>query len=278
MVLNKSIAPTEGEISVKTYLCTYFNSFIFGIKANGYLEVTNKRLLFQALGSSITGTASVIHSEVPISEVVGINIYRGKPFSLLRLLGGLLLVLVCASLAGAIISLLLSSLQSSPIFYQVIIWVIFLGSVYLSYFHNKVASQEDDQQGQETKDNTLKELLIICVGLGAIARLASDVMSYDPLGSSKPAVPAALLTLVYALYRYSKRPAFTLLVHSKSGSNAIVRVTGTSPLGAANSAASKALSGKPAQDSLLVLKELGAVIFDIQNMGEYGINKWRINK
>jgi hypothetical protein len=46
-------------------------------------------------------------------------------------------------------------------------------------------------------------------------------------------------------------------------------------MGAANSMASRALTAKPGIDSLLVLNELGAVILDIQNMGNDAISKWQ---
>ncbi len=278
MILNKSIAPTEGEISVKSYLCTSFNSFLFGIKANGYLEITNKRLLFQALGSGLTRHPSVIHSEVPISEVVGINIYSGKVFNVMRLIAGILMAVILIPVAAAIIAFVLSWLDKSPVIYQILVWILFLGAVFLAYFYDQ---QDPNQASHDVKDNSLKELLIIYAGVGAIGSMVKGAMSYpygQSYGSSKPALLFALVAVVYALYRYSKIPAFSLMLHSKSGSNPIVKVTGTSPLGAASSAASKALSGKPAQDSLLVLKELGAVVLDIQNMGEYGIEKWRIKK
>ncbi|NSL86065.1 hypothetical protein ECE50_004430 [Chitinophaga sp. Mgbs1] len=276
MILNKTIAPTEGEISIKSYFCTSFNSFLFGIKANGFLEVTNKRLLFQAMGSGITRTPSVIHSEVPISEVVGINIYKGKAFNLLRLIAGVLIFVITAMLAGFLLTFLLSALDNSPVFYQFIIWVLFLASLFLAYFYHQQPGLDEDSRGLDAKDNSLQELLIVAAGTGALISMAKGAMSYSPYGSAKIALPVIFLTFLYALYRYSKKPAFSLMVHSKSGSNAIVKITGPSPMGAANSVASKALSARPAKDSILVLKELGALVLDIQNLGEYGIEKWRV--
>ena len=71
MILGQSLVPAEEEQTVKTYHCTSFKSRLLGLSAEGYLEVTNKRVIFQA-----TGGDSLIHSEVPIEEVSGISIFK----------------------------------------------------------------------------------------------------------------------------------------------------------------------------------------------------------
>ena len=50
------------------------------MEAWGYLGVTNKRVIFQALGTSNAGS-SVIQSELPIADVSGISSYKGTFFS-----------------------------------------------------------------------------------------------------------------------------------------------------------------------------------------------------
>lgn len=276
MILNKTVTPCEGEISIKTYLCTAFNSFLFGIKANGYVEVTNKRLLFQALGTGTLKSPSVIHSEVPISKVVGINIYKGKAFNLLRLLAGFLLTMLITFVTGLLTAFVLSFLDDSPVIYQMLVWTMFLAAIFFAYIYNKTGGTDDDSLGLDAKDDSLKELAIAALGLGAMLSLVKGAMGYrDIYGSAKIAIPVCLVAFIYMLYRYSKKPAFSLMVHSKSGSNAIVRIAGPAPMGI-GSAASKALTAKPAKDSMLVLKELGALVTDIQNNGDFGIEKWAI--
>lgn len=276
MILNKTIAPIDGEVSIKGYLCTSFSSFFFGIKANGYLEVTNKRLLFQAVGTGATRHSSVIHSEVPISEVVGINIYKGKAFNLFRLLGGLLIGLLTAVVSGFISTYLLSTFRNSPVFYQFIVWAFFPGAIFLAYFYKNGTIGMQSQTETDSTDDSMKELLIAYLGVGFLVPLGQTSMGYyNQFGTAGLALGLAILSQLYILYRFSRRPAFSLHVHSKSASNAIVRITGPSPMGMANSAAAKALTAKPGKDSMLVLKELGALITDVQNMGEYGVGKWK---
>lgn len=226
---------------------------------------------------------SVIHNEVPISEVVGISIFLGKPFNWLRLLLGILLISLMVSLTTVIISALLSFLNDSPKIYQIILWGLFVGALYFAYLNRDSDYKIDEMQPakNEVKDNSFKELAIMALGLGMLGAIIKDSMGfYNQLGSAKFAMPVFVITLIYALYRYSKKPAFSLSVFSKSGSNAIIEIATPSPLpfqsNQSNSAASKALTGKPDVDSLLVLQELGAVILDIQNMGEHGIEKWKV--
>ncbi len=282
MILNKSVTPSDGEVSVKSYQCSSFNSFLLGIKAKGYVEVTNKRLSFQAAGVGMSKNKSVIHNEIPISEVVGISIFLGKPFNWLRLLLGILLISLMVLLTTAIVSTLFSFLNDSPKMYQTVLWGLFVGALYLAYLNRDSDYRADEalSSKSEIKDNSLKEMAIMALGLGILGAIIKDSMGfYNQLGSAKFAMPVFVITLIYALYRYSKKPAFSLSIFSKSSSNAIVEIAIPSPLpfqsNKSNSTASKALTGKPDVDSLLVLQELGAVILDIQNMGEHGIEKWK---
>lgn len=275
MILNKTIVPGEGEISIKTYLCTSFSSFIFGIKAQGYLEITNKRLLFQALGKSITGNISVIHNEVPIAETVGINIYKGKAFHPFRLLLGMVLSQLVAAVGGIIIAFLFSFLSNSVFAYQFLIWALFFGAMYLAYLHNR--EKMPDDLADNADENSNKQLLIASLGLAALLSLTKG--AFDPFhsyGSIVIAYPVYVAAFLYILYRFAKKPAFSLQIFTKSSSSAIVNVAGFSPLSSTKIAA-KALSARPGKDSLLVLKEVGAIILDIQNMGDSVLDKWKTN-
>lgn len=284
MILNKSITPSEGEVSVKSYQCSSFNSILLGIKAKGYLEVTNKRLLFQASSIVTSRNKSVIHNEIPISEVVGISVYSGKAFNWLRLLAGILLLTLIISVSSAIISSILSFLDDSPKIYQTLLWLLFIGSLYLAYLNRDIVPEEGEVISSKDgeKDKSLKELAIMGLGLGMLGAIIKDSMNYfNQLGSVKFAVPVFAIVALYTLYRYSRKPAFSLSIFSKSSANAIVEIAAPSPLpfqGKSGSPTSKALTGKPDRDSLLVLQELGAVILDIQNLGEYGIEKWKKQK
>lgn len=202
MLLGNNITPCEGENTVKSYLCTEFNSGLFGIKAKGYLEITNKRLLFQAFGKSIKGW-SALHNEVAIGDVSEIKIYKGSSFNMFLFIIGLAVLLLLAAL--------------------------------------------------------LKGLL----------------MMRDPESSGTLLVLIALGFGIYWLYKKCIRETFSLLISTKGGQGNVVYLVGMSPFNR-NTAASKALIAAPGKDSEVMLKEIGAVISDIQNLGDYGVEKWKV--
>jgi hypothetical protein len=203
MILGKSVTPCEGEVSIKSYLCTEFNSRIFGIKAKGYLEVTNKRLLFQALGEGMSGW-SVIHNEVAIADVSEIKIYKGSSFNIMMFIIGCIVSLFIAGLIKTILS-----------------------------------------------------------------------FAFDIEGMGTLLAFAAAGFAIYQLYKWAKKEAFSLVIQTKGGSGNVVYIAGMSPFGAGSSIASKALEALPSQDSEILFKEIGAVILDVQNMGENAIEKWK---
>lgn len=203
MILNTSISPAEGEVSIKAYLCTHFDSQLFGIKADGYLEVTNKRLLFQSVGKNVSGN-SAIHSEVAIGDVSEIKIYKGKTFNVALFLLGVILVLI---IAAAVKGFFYAALNSN-------VW-------------------------------------------GTLFALALSVYG------------------IYRVYVASMKKAFSLLVNTKGGSGNVVYIAGLSPFGGGNTAASRALTAEPARDSDLLMKEIGALVLDIQNMGDNAVGKWK---
>lgn len=203
MILGQSVTPCEGEVSIKSYQCTEFNSRVFGLKAKGNLEVTNKRLLFQALGKGASGS-SVIHSEVAIGDVSEIKIYKGSSFNAQLLILGIIVSIFLAGLLKAIFT-----------------FVFRAGG-----FGNFIAF-------------------------------------------------AAFIGLVYWIYSNCKKEAFSLIINTKGGSGNVVQIAGLSPFGGGSSIAAKALEALPAQDSELVFREIGAVVLDIQNMGENAIEKWK---
>ncbi len=203
MILGINVAASQGEQSVKSYQCTEYKSKFFGVNAMGYLEVTNKRVLFQAMGQNLKGW-SVIHNEVSISEVSDIKIYKGSTFSLMVFVIGFIIVSFLAS-------------------------ILFTG---LSTMINGT--------------------------LGTLAGFIGWVYG------------------IYRVYLYARNEAFTLIVNTKGGTGNVVYLSGMSPFNNGNSAASKALvTTKPGADAELMLREIGAVIMDVQNLGDYAIEKWR---
>src|SRR4051812_18728122 len=93
-LIDNHLTPAEREVTVRTYHCTTLSPAfsLVGLKTNGYLTVTNKRIVYFAEGSSLFGAAgnSKLSKEVPMADVANLSFGKGTRFSFLRLLCGLI--------------------------------------------------------------------------------------------------------------------------------------------------------------------------------------------
>ncbi|GIM30335.1 hypothetical protein CPJCM30710_30010 [Clostridium polyendosporum] len=131
------VALGDNEIRVKTYHCTTMKK----PQGEGYLTVTNKRVIFHGYGKFGGGRSRIV-SEVPIESVSGIGFYYGKglniPFIILGVILSFLSLYMLLSLDKAeeistfielLIGLLLACLclrNSRKCFYN--IWVYSSGA------------------------------------------------------------------------------------------------------------------------------------------------------
>jgi hypothetical protein len=268
-LIQTNITPADGEQSVRTYCCTYYKSKFLGIQTNGYLGVTNKRVIYQATGSS-TGGKSVIQSEVPIADVSGLSSFKGIYFSLLHLLGVLILSGFIVSMSTTLIGLIAVALESYSAF-QFFTWVIVVGGIAGSFL---------------VPVKSIWRPVLAGVGVAGLVALGggSFISNFSLLGllggrrsSGGWQLILALFAGIYALlcaFWYARRPTFALEINSKGGASTPISISSVS--GLLNISASKSLNAEPAQDAEKMLQELGALILDIQMLGDYGINKWKL--
>jgi len=125
-IVPEVITPCQGETGVKQYHCTCLRSRLFGLKADGFLQVTNKRTIFRASGKSITGN-SIIQSEVPIEDVSGISMYKGTYFSIKHLVLGILAVILAIIVSFIILG---AGAIGGEGFGKALPWICFLASIY----------------------------------------------------------------------------------------------------------------------------------------------------
>lgn len=266
-MLKDSVTPAEGEASVRAYHCTYYKSRLLGLSASGYLEVTNKRVIFQALGKSSAGT-SVIHSEVPVADVSGISSYKGTYFSFGHLVTAFVVSFIAFSLVPVITTLIVQMAQD----YDMLIyagWGIALlgGSFFVpnqSIWRCALVSASASALG--------------VVGGGSLfSSFLGGGFGFGRSGSGWP-ILLGFVMAIYALvcfFWYARRPTFSLSVNSKGGSSTPINISGATGIGIFDVAAGKALIAEPAEEAEKLLKELGAVVLDVQTLGDLGISKWK---
>ncbi len=94
-IVPDNINSNEGEIPVKQYDAAVLRSRIKFMRAEGRLQVTNKRLLFRATGRSLRGK-TVLQHEFSIDELSGLEIKKDYRFSFIDLLLMIILMGICA--------------------------------------------------------------------------------------------------------------------------------------------------------------------------------------
>lgn len=264
-LLKKSVTPAEGEISVRTYHCTYYRSQLFGLSASGYLEITNKRVIFQASGESSLG-ASIIHSEVPVADVSGISSYKGIYVSFGRLIAAFVVSLILSSLVPVITTLVAQIARD----YDALVysgWAIALLGFGGSFFVSKQSIWRSVLASASASALRVvgggSQLFGVALGFG---RSTDWIILLS--------IPVAIYALV-CFFWYAQRPAFSLSVSSKGGSSTPINISGVTGIGIFDAAAGKALTAEPAAEADRLLKELGAVVLDVQTLGDLGVSKWQ---
>lgn len=279
-LLGDHITPAEKEGTVRTYHCTALASRLLGLKAQGFLTVTNKRVVFYALGSSYAGR-SVLSSEVPIADVSGISTYKGTYFSI----GHFLTAIVVSFVAGNILSLLIGGLVT--ILLTLLLQEAFNGSsieaslITIGLFGVSsllVSAAFAKDRIWRPVFATVGTLLLAGPGVLGLARDAvSQVFGGASAGLGSLMAIAAFFAGIYTLitmFWYARREGMSLTIGSKGGATTPIAISGVSVFGLFNTAALKALNAEPAPDAATMIKELGALISDIQTTGDLAAQKW----
>lgn len=277
-LLKDRITPADSEMTVRTYYCTYYQSRLLGLEASGYLGVTNKRVIFQALGKSNSET-SVIQSEVPIADVSGISSYKGTYFSIGHVLAAVFASMVASGFTTSIVALLggvAGILSESVEAVEAVGWILAVVAFLLSFGFARHSIWKPVFA-------TTASVAFAVAGGGSL--LTGFSRSFSSFGQYQQSGGLAglgfffsFLVGIYALFCmfwYARRPTFSLAINSKGGSSTPISISGASGMGLFDVSAGKALAAEPAEDSESMLQELGALILDIQMLGDMGINKWK---
>ncbi|EOU1137628.1 hypothetical protein ACV3WZ_10310 [Clostridium perfringens] len=213
-VRNTNILLSEGEVNVRSYHITTFPNLaitrFFSLATDGYVSITNRRIIFFG-----DGKGSSMVSEVSIDKVGGLVSYSGKGWNKLSLLLWGIVYLLQAKFILSIFDSLGDDFSFSGFLSLILFIAIFALSIFVGKFYIRP---------------WLYEFYI-----------AGDGVQVTPVNIGN------------------------LKTHHFS------RVTGQ---GAVNSIHSYF----PGPDKERISREIGALIRDIQTLGEYGVEKWIDNK
>lgn len=275
LIIPDCVKANEGEIPVKQYKVATLQNRILGIpytKAVGRMQVTNKRVIFRAPGRCLAGRTTLQH-EFAIDELAGVEARREYVFNGWDLIIGL----IVAVLGGSIITALINAMCSSGIregeTAGAIILTLLLGVAGCVPFFM-------------IKKKWLLKLL--CLGgsfmpMLSIGGTVSQIGKYTDSGASEFfggfLTFLGFISLIFALFTlfiYAIKPNLVLLIKTKSASEAIdIKRKKIALFGGKEEEHTGYTEVIPAEDAERCIREIDAMINDIQKLGDFGIEKWK---
>lgn len=244
------VQPEENEIIVKQYNLAQLRTRLKFMKAEGRMMVTNRRVLFRATGTSLTGHIIQQH-QFDLDELSGIEMHKDYKFSLLNFFGSVLLLLLATIW---ITSMFLGTSSGAAVALGFILGVAGLVPTFLVYKHFWLKL------------------------LAAIFSFAGFQAAYSCSGESGLLNLLRILSgiiLLVDLIIVCFVPNLVIKIKTKGGTGAIVigskeillrRRTGDEYSGFAEVL--------PWEDTVMAMDELGTMIDDLKKHGDYAIEKW----
>ena len=288
-LLEDHLTPAEGEQVVKTYHCTTLDPMLLrvGSRINGYISVTNKRLIYFANGYSGFGAKgnSRVSIELPIADVCNVEQAIGTRFDMVRLIVGLITAILCSSLANILVDYLIYQFMPNT--------GSNLDQFRLQFFLKIVLATFLVAQSLLVPWNRLTRMILAATGAGIIGGSVInqigilDLRHLLPMGlnsaldmymwMSQVFGSLAFLFVFWCLYWFIRMIYLVVAISSKGGQIYPIYITGFSLRSRSNIAALTASTLSPATDADKMFKELGALVTDIQTLGDHGIKKWSQN-
>ena len=252
------IEPCEEEIPIKQYDVGRVRRRLDFSWGYSRIQVTNKRIIQRTVGRSIIGK-DMQYQEFAIDDIAGLSFNKGKQFAF----GDFLLWLILSAIVGALGAGLgaLFDGDEAGVVVGAIFDVLAIGCwAYIRF-------------GQKKSSNVLFTFLFaLPVGM-AITAFGRIGYGYDEEALIVPAILSWICAIFYLVYlvRSSLLPSISLLVKTRVYASE----------GASVSAGWRITKFKisaiilPGSDTENALREIGAIITDVQKFGDYAIDKWK---
>lgn len=267
-IIPENVKADDGEKPIRQYdLCTLRSRIKF-MRAEGRLQVTNKRIIFRAKGTSLTGPTT-LQQEFSISELSGFQINKNTRFSLLDLILALVLNALLLWIGQGVAGVLLDN--GARAFLGFLCYVLGLGGVVLSFLLG--------QHHFSKLCLTALALPLLLVPAAALVRMGGAGAAFGSL----LVLPGFFcgVQMVVSDFLFSFKPNLDFSVCSKMG-NGVIHLRcepgGFAGLGAMINAVYVGYNEVlPAKDTDRAIAEIGALLSDIQKLGDFAIDKWKVD-
>jgi len=270
---------SDNEQIVRNYECTK-RFRLLAPAVIGYLTITNKRIVYHSQAKSLTGSSAVV-SEVALDDFSGLRTSISSSFNWIFFLIFCLIMYFATFLLISIFPRFLTGW-----FMAILLMVPYLFSL---LFEKNIFSQEFQQQflrsineipGSEIlrkKDRTYYVGLFRLVFWFGMALITWNIVKSSALIQFSILTLFLLAVVYYFIYRaiFGRIKSFNLAISSRSPKNAGITIPGN-PLSLilGGDAAVQTLYAGPGKDAEQIVSELGAILTDIRQLGDLGIQKW----
>lgn len=239
----------DNEIVIKQYNIAKLRTRLKFMKAEGRLQITNRRILFRAAGTSLTGNILQEH-QFNLDEIAGIEMHKDYKFSILSCLGCLLLNSLVLSLVMGLFGM---EINSGSMVMGIILGILGIVPTFIVYKHFWLK---------------LFAAMISAGGFSLAAAVDGNGFLYFLWFVSQIILLVDLIIVCFV-------PNLVIKIKTKSASGAIAigsqkamfrRKTGDDYSGFAEV--------MPWTDTVTAMNELGTMLDDLQKLGDYAIEKW----
>lgn len=274
---------SQDEQIVRSYECTRLKRFLSPATI-GHLTITNKRVVFHSTGKSITGKSLLI-SEMPLEDTAGVMAYNGLSIN------WLVFILVMAGLF--VVSYLLSGFLPRFFFSWGLgivlmlpfgVWWFWTSNLLNPELRERVSQSLDQTLGEKVQfhrqPDRIKPYLQILFHIG-LAMFTWDIVFRTRLLGDLNFLGYLVLLAVYLwifITYFGRSRSFSLMIASKTMKSSGIYLPGDSIslLPTRDMTALQSMSASPAADAEKVARELGALLLDIRQLGDAGIQKWMV--
>jgi hypothetical protein len=253
------LKPNENEIPVRQYTIAVLRNALRFERAEGRMQITNKRVIFRAAGRSIGGKTTV-QQEFAIDELAGIEAISNYRFGFIYLLLGFFIVALSAMTAGQII------VASGNANAAMALGLLFGFGGLVPFFMLRVLRWE-----------FLIHLLPLGFSLGAFGTLR--IVTGDPIWFVLFVI--SCIINIWGLGLYCLKPDLKILIKNKGAIEgaAPIKIGRTRGFWAWRQNAGTGFSEVfPTVETDGAIREIGAMIADIQKMGDFGLKKWVVDE
>ena len=265
------VTPNDGEIPVKQYNVAILRSRILGKRAEGKLQTTNKRVIFRAAGMSYAGKTSLQH-EFAIEEIGGIEVKKSSRISFLNVIFGFIISGYISDWFVSIFSAInnVSNTIANILGCGLAVVLVLPFFLIRKHFWIKLFCLAASM-GTLTAISNL-------TARGILSRKAFDYI----LGRSIFGFVETLLTIITFIWIFNMilvtlAPELRICIKTKSAGEAVqIRKKAWGFFRRQYNEYTDFSEVLPWSETDKAITEIGAMIDDIQTMGDLAIEKWRV--